>query len=217
MRVAAPVSDRRVKRFASATTTARPRIAAVLTPATSTLLPSAPKRSSASPSDRNCRQALRTRIQAGSTKAEQHRQRRGEGGGRPAPALEPSRRRDARRAAGEGEATVVAQRPLEPEQQRDGGQRRKGDLRRAAEVVPVQPRRIDRDSQRVYAQILAGADIVQRLQHHQRGARRHHRRERRQHGAPQRLQPRAAEAARRIMQRRPLHREGGAARDIDVG
>ncbi len=32
----------------------------------------------------------------------------------------------------EGEAAVVAQRPLEPEQQRDGGQRRERDLRRAA-------------------------------------------------------------------------------------
>ena len=102
--------------------------------------------------------------------AEQHRQRAGECRKRAARAAERLFRQVAIFAGGVVEAALGPQRALEQQQRKHEQQHDAGDLRRAGEVVAVEPSVVDGDRQGSHAEKFDRADIVQRLHQRERDA-----------------------------------------------
>ena len=160
-------------------------------------------------------QALARQKQQRDDKAEQHRQGAGEGR-QPAPrAGQRGATRDLRMIR-VGIETMASALPLQHDNQRDHDQRECGNLRGARKAAAVEPGREDRDRQRAHAEIFAGADVVERLQRHQREADSKRRASHRQRDAPEDGQRPRAQSLRRFDGVGALGLEHRSRRKIDV-
>ncbi len=148
--------------------------------------------------------------------AEQHRQGAGERRQQAARAAERLFRQVAIFAGRVMEAALGPERPLEQQQRSHEQQHDAGDLRRAGQIVAVEPGVVDGDRQGPHAEELDRADIVQRLHQRQRDAGRQRRPGQRQGDLPEGLRRRAPERAAYLEHAYRLRDEARPRGDVDV-
>ncbi|KAG1256230.1 hypothetical protein G6F65_016414 [Rhizopus arrhizus] len=139
-------------------------------------------------------------------------QQGGDGGGQTAQAARLHRAHTLRI----GVALALAAVALQHDQPDHDGQHRQRDLRSAGQVRPRYPGRIDRHRQRLHAQELGGADIVQRFQQCQADAHDDGRPRQGQGDAKEHCNASGAQCARGFQQAGRLRHEHHAGAQIDI-
>ena len=155
-------------------------------------------------------------IRGGQEEAEEHRQRAGGGCGEGGASGQHDRGGRLRAAARHVEAPVAPAVAFEPYETCNGKKHHAGDLRGAGQARAVEPGGEDRERQRAHAEILGGADVVERFEQRERQADRERGARERQRDVTRQHQPRGAERARDLEQRGALRLEHRARHEEDV-